>query len=161
MPTILPPRGAEANRFCRACNTTKPLTDFYRNRSRAKGRYTICKPCWSAKQKARDSTPAGRAARSRYCAKYRASTKGRRKAKDFKLRRDYNITIEDYERMATAQGGCCAICHKPPTKNPLYVDHCHKTGRIRGLLCAVCNHLIARVESDAELFGRIVQYLKR
>jgi hypothetical protein len=67
----------------------------------------------------------------------------------------YGITKADYEAMLAAQGGLCAICGSPPvtstytgnrqgtpytaTRTLLHVDHCHSTGRVRGLLCPRCN----------------------
>ena len=55
------------------------------------------------------------------------------------LLRQYGLTNADYDRMMERQGGVCAICGQPPTNNLLAVDHDHKTGRVRGLLCAPCN----------------------
>lgn len=53
----------------------------------------------------------------------------------------FGITLDDYSAMLTKQGERCAICGVPQSelKHPLYVDHCHLTGRIRGLLCRACN----------------------
>lgn len=53
---------------------------------------------------------------------------------------DIKISREDFEKMMKAQRYVCAICHKPcRTERRLAVDHCHKTGKIRGLLCFNCN----------------------
>lgn len=65
------------------------------------------------------------------------------------LVRVYGITVQDYERMFTAQGGVCAMCLKPPKIGRfkrLHVDHDHATGRVRGLLCRGCNGLIGWYE---------------
>jgi len=51
----------------------------------------------------------------------------------------YGITTEQYNEMLASQHGVCKICHKPPKNKPLYVDHDHETGEVRGLLCAHCN----------------------
>lgn len=76
------------------------------------------------------------------------------------LKRYYGITEADYTAMFNAQGGVCAICRKPPnasTHARLYVDHCHGTSRIRGLLCNGCNrgigymhHEVARLRAAAD-----------
>jgi Recombination endonuclease VII len=54
------------------------------------------------------------------------------------LKRRYGISREDYAALLARQGGVCAICAKPPEKT-LCVDHCHATGKVRGLLCRQCN----------------------
>ena len=67
--------------------------------------------------------------------------------RDAYLRRTYGLGLEDYLRLLSSQGGGCAICGKTPEqeRRNLAVDHDHTTGRIRGLLCALCNHrLIGR-----------------
>jgi len=53
----------------------------------------------------------------------------------------YGITREDWNKLYKKQHGCCAICHRPQTElsHRLGVDHDHKTGKIRGLLCSICN----------------------
>ncbi len=61
----------------------------------------------------------------------------------------YGITLEQYEEMLEAQGGVCKICGDPPPtgrKKYLSVDHCHQTGRVRGLLCTQCNTRLAWIE---------------
>lgn len=56
----------------------------------------------------------------------------------------YGITLEQYEQMLTAQNGVCAICGRIPTGRSLHVDHNHKTGEVRGLLCHSCNFAIGK-----------------
>ena len=51
----------------------------------------------------------------------------------------YGLLSGDYDEMLVAQGGVCAICRRPPSDNPLDVDHDHTTGEVRGLLCHRCN----------------------
>jgi hypothetical protein len=55
------------------------------------------------------------------------------------LKRQYGLTLEDYETMLVTQGGVCKMCGGPPGKRMLAVDHDHETGKIRGLLCVRCN----------------------
>lgn len=74
----------------------------------------------------------------------------------------YGINLDEYNDMLLRQGGGCAICHaksayKSNTK-PLFVDHCHKTGRVRGLLCNRCNNMISGLE-DSETRFRAIQYI--
>jgi hypothetical protein len=59
----------------------------------------------------------------------------------------YGLTLDDFARMMADQGGGCWICFRPPKKASLHVDHNHKTGAVRGLLCGMCNRkLIGIIE---------------
>jgi hypothetical protein len=65
----------------------------------------------------------------------------------------YGLTSEQYDEMSKAQGGRCAICNRPPTPTRrLAVDHCHKTGKIRALLCHVCNNHLGIFERQMDVF---------
>lgn len=91
-----------------------------------------------------------------------------------RLRREYGLTVNDYELMLKAQHGVCAICERPSIGRRLSVDHEHIKGfkdfrvedkkkYVRGLLCFQCNkYLIGRRKRiDAALFDRAAQYLRR
>lgn len=87
----------------------------------------------------------------------------RRLVKDRTLRRLYGITLEQYERMLTAQDGVCAICHMPETTKfgqHLAVDHDHATGKIRALLCMRCNTTLGVLRDNPELAERLLEYLE-
>ena len=76
------------------------------------------------------------------------------------LKRKYGLTVEEYEMMLNEQEGVCAICRKPPTKDRrLAVDHCHKAGHIRGLLCTRCNVALGLFDEDAGRVLRAYDYL--
>ena len=57
-------------------------------------------------------------------------------------RAELNVTLDEYEALLEAQGGVCALCGNPPKTRRLDVDHDHRTGLIRGLLCSRCNQAI-------------------
>ena len=80
----------------------------------------------------------------------------------YNLRRNYGLTIEQYEQLLKDQGGVCAICSEVST-NPrspfLFVDHCHSTERVRGLLCGPCNSAIGLLKEREDLFRKAVAYL--
>lgn len=61
--------------------------------------------------------------------------------------------------MLESQGGNCKICRNKPTRRRLDVDHCHDTGKIRGLLCENCNKGLGIFKDDPELFDRAKKYL--
>lgn len=79
-----------------------------------------------------------------------------------KLKRDYNLTIEDYNRLLIKQGGQCAICmrHQTLFKRPLSVDHDHILKRVRGLLCPDCNGGIGLLGDNPKILHRAIQYLR-
>ena len=76
-------------------------------------------------------------------------------------RKLYGITVEDYHQLFEAQGGVCAICHKPPGSRRLNLDHDHKTKKVRGLLCFMCNRGLGRFRDDPKLFRSAADYLER
>lgn len=78
------------------------------------------------------------------------------------LLRDFGITLEHYNKLLKQQKQKCAICRKPPaSKNKsLGVDHCHKTGKIRGLLCDKCNRGLGLFDDNIKLLEKAKKYLK-
>jgi hypothetical protein len=86
--------------------------------------------------------------------------KGRRRdvQLDTKLRKVYGITLERYEAILKRQGGKCGCCRK--TMRQVCVDHNHRTGAVRGLLCQPCNTGIGLLGDDVEGLSKAVAYLK-
>lgn len=80
------------------------------------------------------------------------------------LKTKYGMTLEEYDAMYQRQEGLCAICENPPkggnssTKN-LNIDHCHTTGKVRGLLCNNCNAALGLLKDDPILVERGLTYL--
>ena len=85
------------------------------------------------------------------------------------LKKDYGINLDDYDRMLAEQGGVCAICKQPERAfekrfdrvRKLAVDHCHDTGKVRGLLCTGCNQGIGNFDHNIELLRLAITYLWR
>lgn len=83
------------------------------------------------------------------------------------LVRHYGITEHDYELLLNAQAGVCATCSRPEirTKNrktdKLSVDHDHKTGKVRGLLCYKCNVALGMVSDSIDRLKSLISYLER
>lgn len=81
------------------------------------------------------------------------------------LKRLYGITIDQWESMSLSQNHSCAICKKLETLIrkgslcSLVVDHCHKSGKVRGLLCNKCNRVMGMLNDDVETLRRMIQYL--
>ena len=78
------------------------------------------------------------------------------------IKRRYGITIEEFHRLIQAQGNACAICRRPMEQiERLHVDHCHRTGKVRGVLCLGCNVGIAHLQDDPLIALRASEYLAR
>lgn len=78
------------------------------------------------------------------------------------IKKMYGITVEDYNRLLGEQRGLCAICMQPetrPNRERLCIDHCHKTGKIRGLLCQKCNSALGYMKDDPATLQRAITYL--
>jgi hypothetical protein len=95
----------------------------------------------------------------------RSAKRDHNRDKDF--RKKYGIDFAEYQRMLIAQKGVCAICEQPETKlqngsiRMLSVDHNHKTGAVRGLLCANCNMAIGYACDDVSILQKAIGYLRR
>lgn len=83
----------------------------------------------------------------------------------WKLANIYGITEEDYQNKLIEQNHSCAICGSKHSKNiknkKLYIDHDHKTGKFRGILCSNCNSGLGKFEDNAEFLNSAIQYLKQ
>ena len=118
---------------CPRCKKEKPREDFHKNASRPNGLQTWCKEC----QKGRD---------------HRTNN----------LKKRYNMTPDDWDRMLAEQGGGCGICGttEPGGRgNTFHVDHDHATGKVRGLLCFKCNTDLNKLEGG--FFEKATAYLRR
>lgn len=78
------------------------------------------------------------------------------------LKDEFNMTSAEYDNLLSSQNYCCKICgvHKDNVKNHLSVDHCHKTGKIRGLLCIKCNSGIGFFNEDKGIINKAIKYLE-
>ena len=115
---------AKNKKICHYCKKEKSLFCFRTAISNKDGFLNICIDC----EKLRNRTSK---------AKEIKSEENRKQT----LMKRHNLTITQYQKLFDAQNGCCAICgkHQSELKKTLSVDHNHKTGVIRGLLCNTCN----------------------
>lgn len=108
-----------------------------------------------------DNTLATRAA---YMREYRKRRP--RNVRNTELKKQYGITLEDWEQLYTAQGGVCAVCktcesEKSSRYANLAVDHCHTTGKVRGLLCNACNRALGFLRDSPELARALADYVEK
>jgi len=143
-----------AEKRCTGCHQQKDETLFVMDRVRQR-RKSRCLACTSATSKA------WRKARPGYeKARYQAT---KTQTRERHLVRKYGVALSDYERMLAAQGGVCAICgctEGTQHNRVFHVDHCHSTGRVRGLLCRGCNHVLGHLKDDADKLRKAVEYLE-
>ncbi len=80
-----------------------------------------------------------------------------------KLKTKYGMTLNDYELMWSAQGEKCAVCGtmEIPAKGYWHIDHCHETGKVRGILCHHCNVGLGHFRDDADRLRLAIAYLRR
>lgn len=72
----------------------------------------------------------------------------------------YGITIDTYESILLEQDGVCAICLMKKEET-LHVDHCHNTGKVRGLLCGSCNRALGLMKDNTDFLLKAIQYLQK
>ena len=77
-----------------------------------------------------------------------------------RLRKCFSLSQEEYDTLFEFQDRLCYVCRRPPKKFRLAVDHNHKTGLVRGLLCPLCNRMIGVFKDDDERFERVAEYLR-
>lgn len=115
---------------------------------------------WKVVKRWKDANPEKDAAsyhRWREKNKFRVLSDARRS----KFKNKYGITISDYDKMFSDQGGVCKICSGPGLKNKrLSVDHDHKTGQVRGLLCHGCNVMLGLAKDGPFRLHAAVDYLE-
>ena len=93
---------------------------------------------------------------------YERTYKARRdKYRAVQYKNSYGLTIAEYDELLVRQDGKCAICKLPPDKKRLCIDHDHKTGKVRGLLCDRCNLLLGRVYDDCSILSSAIEYLNQ
>lgn len=173
------PKDHTKPKACRTCGVVKNPDEFYViNRGKGRehlppGRRADCIPCTSINVKKKfESLSEEEKEERRYSKRkwhYGNPEKSRERAKRGHLKQ-YDLTLEQYEEMLKTQGGVCLLCKKPETlksvsKNKiitrsLAVDHCHKTGRVRGLLCGKCNKALGLFNDSTELLSKAISYLR-
>lgn len=148
---------------CTQCFIEKPKECFSPEKVKKNGVKSYCKECAKKYHKIRyTNDPEGQRQRSR---EYRKKIKEDSPKKLFeanrktKLKRDYNLTLEQYDLMLKEQNGVCFICNQPPSKKLLAVDHCHKTNKVRKLLCSKCNTALGLVNDDIIILTNMIKYL--
>jgi hypothetical protein len=80
--------------------------------------------------------------------------------RDREYQKRFGITLEEYDELLDKQHGLCAICKGTCKRGRLGVDHDHRTGKVRGLLCRKCNILLGLMDDDPQLMKNMEEYLR-
>jgi hypothetical protein len=133
---------------CPKCGETKEHSDFYRNSSAKDNCSPYCKVCSNLRTTS-----------------YAKENKDKIQPKlaGYALKRRYGITVEDYEAMLITQDYKCAICgtDKCSSGRNFAVDHDHTTGKVRALLCALCNKALGSFKDNPVIIQSAIDYLKK
>lgn len=142
---------------CHVCKTLKDEKQFYKDQKRKGGLSNECKPCNHIRAAARRArmTPEQKEKQADCQKQWAIENREHRKSQE--LVRSYGISLEDFNRLVDEQGGVCAICQRSNKK--LVVDHDHKTGKVRSLLCFRCNIAIGLLEDSPKLATDVIKYL--
>ena len=137
-------------KVCKKCGLEKPLIEFYKKKKDKSGN-DLAFPCKECRKSYRKE-------RRKYCPI---------KRREEGLKHLYNITIDDYNKMLKFQNYKCAICSTSSINyrsrngsTHFSVDHCHTTGKIRGLLCCICNIGLGNFKDNTDLLNRASMYLQ-
>lgn len=132
-------------KICLLCKSEKEKSDFYRFFDRWADKHYLsarCKPCH---QEHKRQSP---------------TTQRNRKAEKLQLR--YGLTYEQWEEIRQAEDYRCMICgiSEEEIGKKLDVDHCHDSGKVRGVLCNPCNNVLGHAKDKIEILEAAAQYLK-
>lgn len=148
-----------ATKICHICRIEKPLSEFspYQKRIGKRGKTLrgCCKSCntnkstiWRKKNRKRFNELAH---------KHYHSTKGQ----NTYYKRVYGISKSEYDVMFQNQKGRCIACGRVQNNRPLSVDHNHKTGKVRGLLCLKCNSTLGFCDESINILLGLIDYIRK
>jgi hypothetical protein len=124
---------------CRDCGLEKDPDDFPRNRAAKSGRRASCKTCHNARTRATVKRLYGN-------------------SRHYHLKQRFGIGAAEVDAMIAAQGGLCGLCRQKPA---VHVDHDHKTGKVRAILCEPCNGGLGQFRDDPQTIRNAIEYLKK
>lgn len=161
-------------KICTKCHAEKDLDSFPKQANGKHGRMSICKVCrleaskqWLSQNPERRRASAKRCYqrhRERNIAKTNAFNERNPEYKQRQhLKRSFNLSLEEFNMMRAQQDYRCAICglHEEEHGKNLCVDHDHKTGRIRALLCSHCNRMIGFARERVDVLSAAIDYVRK
>jgi hypothetical protein len=157
-------------RTCKKCGAEKPLEAF-RPHKTGRGNRHVCRECERAyRAKHYAANPEKYCAISREWCKRNPERRNSTKRNWYRQnkrhhaatvrKRAYGISSEEYNQLTASQDNACAICEKP-WSGRVCVDHDHKTGRVRGLLCIKCNAVLGMSNDSFRVLFSAIRYLQK
>lgn len=153
---------------CKKCEVAKPVDEFTKHKGCRYGRQSRCKSCRAIESESHYRANSGRKRETQRAWRERNPDNYAKRSRERHLLNAYGISSEAYEELHAAQNGVCALCGKAETKKSkngnllrLAVDHCHETGKVRGLLCCTCNSGIGLIGDTREMALAAVKYLEK
>ena len=149
---------------CSICKKDRPIEFFLKEVRRIDGRGYLCTECRKDYYNSRyKKNPAHfKEIQKKYL------KNNPRSRLNSSLKSDFGITIEQFDLMMKLQNGLCAICkgpeivkHQNGNVRQLSVDHNHKNGKVRGLLCTRCNQGIGSLREDRNILTNALEYLEK
>ena len=149
---------------CKRCCIKQPETNYYYNK-RQKTYDTSCKECRKAIERARYNDPEYKEKRRLQNKKWKEKNPeaSKKSMRNRTLKANYGITSKDYDRMIAEQNFRCKICGTDdpgPKRQYFNVDHCHTTGKVRGILCHHCNSGLGHFRDSIDNLEIAIEYLK-
>lgn len=166
--------GSTPMRRCAPCGIYKTLSEFPKNKHNKLGIGYECLTCKRARSINYRQRPEVRAQTLAYSRDpqvvaqrkiktkhWRASIEGKRAKFQWRLKEKYGIEIEDWAQLLNKQDCSCAICKAKFFSHcsEVTTDHCHQTGKVRGLLCSPCNLLLGFARDNSSILGSAMEYL--
>ena len=149
--------------LCLKCLKYKPIDTYHYREDGFLNKNSQCRDCTNNYTRKWRKTHPSSAEALEKARDYRDSHKIQLRLYERKrLLASYGLTLKDYNKLLKKQKGACAICGKKKAHKKgkfLHVDHNHKTGKVRGLLCAVCNTALGRLNS-VKILKKAIKYLR-
>ena len=145
---------------CSRCGELKELNKFYKNKSMKDGLANQCKSCRHDYLR----NPSVRERDRKYKREWARGNYNPQAGRKKNLQNNYGITIAEFNQLFEAQRGKCAVCEnalevKGKGAFTAHVDHDHKTGKVRGLLCQSCNFVLGHGRDDVNILVKAIKYL--
>lgn len=153
--------------ICNKCFLEKDINCFGIDKSTKTGYNYTCKECRNTILRSRydpERTRIKNINNSNQRKQFYRSDRGIEISRRSWLLKQYNITLEEYNALNTTQNGLCAICFESEIyyrNKVLCVDHDHKTGEIRGLLCNRCNRALGLLKEEKQILLNAIKYLEK
>lgn len=157
------------SRICYICKKEKDIREFAKDKSQIGGYTYNCKECRNKQyneyyKNNPDKAIIKNLKQKENRKRFYSSEKGIISSRRAHLKRMFNMTLEEYNQKLEEQNNQCAICKSYNIHDKhgvLAVDHCHKTNKVRGLLCFKCNTILGSVNDNKTILKNAIKYLQK